>query len=103
MDEVLFKLDLVRGVDDLLNVGFTSVVATNCELVKFVDQEKRRVFSPGSRLLKINGAISLCILANLLPDLAYLYNAIAIFDPKLGFYVVCRSDIPDFKVGDLLK
>lgn len=100
----LFKLDLVKGEDfDLLNVGFNpAFIATNSEIVQYVNQAKKDLFT-GGRILKINGACSLVVLANLMPDLVYYYSVVAIFDPKLDGYVVSHSESPDFKVGQLLK
>lgn len=99
----LFKLDLVKGEDDVLNVGFNpAIVATNCEIVQYVNEAKSNLFT-GGRILKINGACSLVVLANLMPDLTYYYWVVAIFDPKLDGYVVSHSESPDFKVGQLLK
>lgn len=102
---MLFKLDLVKGDDfDLLNVGFTAVVATNCELVQYVDEIKEEILKDcGGKLLRINGACSLVILSNLMPDFAYYYGAVAFYDPKLEGFVVGHSENPDFKVGQLLK
>lgn len=102
---MIFKLDFVKGDDfDLLNVGFTAVVATNCELVQYVNEIKGEIFKDcGGKLLRINGACSLVILSNLMPDFAYYYGAVAFYDPKLEGFVVGHSENPDFKVGQLLK
>lgn len=108
----MFNLELIKGenftdgVDnvDLLKVSFVKdLVATNVQLVEYVNVAKNDVFTSGGSLLKINGACSLIILANLIPDLIYWYGAIAVYDPKLEGYVVSSSQISEYKVGQLLK
>jgi CRISPR-associated protein Csx3 len=61
----------------------------------------------GGKLLKINGRSTVLASFVMALELAHLYGAIAVFDPKLGTpeldrYIVTISHTPDYQVGDTI-
>lgn len=56
----------------------------------------------GVKLLKINGPASLPVAMFLAHKYCHTVGAIAVFDPKLGKYVVCISHTPEYSVGQLV-
>lgn len=54
----------------------------------------------GGTLLKINGSMSLPVCYTIAHKLGHLYNAIAVFDPRLKSYVVVISTNPKYQLGD---
>lgn len=57
---------------------------------------------PGGKLVRINGPASLPAALVLGHHLAHRYGSVAVFDPKLGSYVVAISHDPGLKLGDLI-
>jgi CRISPR-associated protein Csx3 len=53
----------------------------------------------GGALLKINGPASVLVSYVMAHKLTHLYGAIAVSDPRLGAYVVVKSNNPDYPVG----
>lgn len=92
----------------ILKVGFNpEEPATNAEMVVFLENElKGSPFTPEEGfcggLLKITGACSLPLAFVISHKVDHLFGAIAVFDPKLGGYVVCVSHNPAYKVGDVI-
>jgi len=91
--------------DGVLKIGFGDP-AGNDEICRFVLQEIRRMknestFTGG--LLKINGPCSVPVAFLLAHELAHLFEAIAVFDPKLNKYVVSISHSSKYTVGDLIE
>ena len=98
-----FKIDFDEKTATL-KIGFNpEKPATNEQLVKDAEKEinnlKDRIMGP---LLKITGPASLPVAFVLAHTLSHLCGAIAIFDPKLGKFVVAVSHNPDFVIGDLI-
>tara|TARA_R110001592_G_scaffold162601_1_gene396193 strand:+ start:3383 stop:3688 length:306 start_codon:yes stop_codon:yes gene_type:complete len=96
-----FKINFDKETSTL-KIGFNpEKPATNVELVKDAEAEinavKDKIMGP---LLKITGPASLPVAFVLAHTLSHLCGAIAIFDPKLGKFVVAVSHNPDFKLGD---
>ena len=56
----------------------------------------------GGPLIKINGPASLPVAVVIANAVSHRYEAVAVFDPKLGRYVVAVSHGPQYKVGDLI-
>ncbi|MDF5730254.1 MAG: CRISPR-associated protein Csx3 [Rhizonema sp. PD38] len=56
----------------------------------------------GGQLLKINGPISIPVAFVLAHKVGHLYGAIALFDPKLGKYVISITHNPEYKLGELI-
>jgi CRISPR-associated protein Csx3 len=96
---------------DILKVGFGNTQATGdrivCDVATKLDEMIATKEIPGGTLIKINGRISVLVSQVLGDKLGKVYDAIAIFDPKIGDkgldrYVVTISRHPDYRVGDTL-
>ena len=86
--------------DNTMTVGF-GAPGTNAEIV--VDAQKALSnLTLGGDLLKITGPASLPVAMVIAHKVAHLYGAVAVFDPKLGQYVVAISHTPKYSVGDLI-
>ena len=57
----------------------------------------------GGALLRITGPASLPVAITISHEVAHLYGAITVFDPKVGKYLVCITHNPDYKLGDWLE
>ncbi|WP_341530140.1 CRISPR-associated protein Csx3 [Nostoc sp. UHCC 0302] len=96
---------------DILKVGFGNTQATGdrivCDVATKLDEMIITGDIPGGSLIKINGRVSVLVSQVLGDKLGKVYDAIAIFDPKIGDkgldrYVVTISRHPDYRVGDTL-
>lgn len=94
----LFNLNLDN---DVLKVGFGDP-ASNDAIVKEVSASLKAMSLPGGPLLKINGPASLPVAVVIAHATVHLYGAVAVYDPKLGKYVVSVSHNPQYAVGDLI-
>ena len=56
----------------------------------------------GGELIKINGPASLPVACVIAHAVAHLYQAVGVFDPKLGKYVVAVTHGTAYKPGDLI-
>jgi len=56
----------------------------------------------GGKLIKINGPASLPVAVAIAHGVIHLYETVAVFDPKLGKYVVAVSHSGPYKPGDLI-
>lgn len=97
-----YNIALAEGT---LKIGF-GAPAQNDQIVK--DAEKRldeMVASgelAGGKLIKINGPASLPVAVAIAHKVGHLYETVAVFDPKLGKYVVAVTHGADYKPGDLI-
>lgn len=57
----------------------------------------------GGGLIKLNGPASLPVAVAITHAIAHLFSAVAVFDPKLGGYVVAVSHDPAFTVGQIVS
>ncbi len=96
---------------DVLKVGFGSTISTGDKIVRDAATRLNQMIVsgelPGGLLIKINGRTSVLVSQVLADKLSKLYDAIALFDPKIGDkgldrYVVTISNHPDYQVGDIL-
>ncbi len=87
--------------NDILRVSFGDP-ASNDVIVKDAVQGLKDLGLSGGPILKINGPASLPVAVALAHGVTHLYGAVAVYDPKLGKYVVSVSHNPDFSVGDLI-
>jgi CRISPR-associated protein Csx3 len=96
---------------DVLKVGFGSTLTTGDKIVRDAATRLNQMIAsgelPGGSLIKINGRTSVLVSQVLADKLSKLYDAIALFDPKIGDkgldrYVVTISNHPDYQVGDIL-
>ncbi len=80
--------------------------AQNDEIVRAaqsrLDEMKAAGELPGGPIVKINGPASLPVAVVLAHGLVHLYEAIGVFDPKLGKYVIAVSHGGAYKLGDLI-
>jgi len=87
---------------DELTIGFGEP-AQNTEIVRELAASLAALPFPGGELLKISGPASLPAAMAICHHVAHLYGAVAVYDPKLGGYVVSLSHDPRFPIGDLIK
>ncbi len=82
------------------------VAAQNDTLVQEVTQQLEQLITDkeitGGELIKINGPSSLPIAYVLAHKLCHLYQAVAVFDPKLSKYVVSITHSANYPLGTLL-
>ncbi|QSJ20435.1 CRISPR-associated protein Csx3 [Nostoc sp. UHCC 0702] len=96
---------------DILKVRFGSTQVTGDIIVRNVAAKLDEMIAsgelPGGSLIKINGRVSILASQVLADKLSKLYDAIAVFDPKIGDkgldrYVITISKDPKYVVGDTL-
>ena len=89
----------------ILEIGF-GVEATNEKIVVDAHQQMEALVASGQlsggRLLRINGRASVPVAFTIAHGVAHLFGAVAVFDPKLGKYVVAISHDPAYPVGQLV-
>jgi CRISPR-associated protein Csx3 len=103
---MIYRVDYDE-TQNLMSVGFGDEPANNSVLVKevfsIIERLKNQVIeSHKGTALRITGAASLPVACVLASALAHIVPALAVFDPKLGKYVVSISHSPAYFVGDLL-
>lgn len=93
-----------RAGDDvvLLKIGFGEQQATNDVIVKDAQAQCVQLGDIGGKLCLLNGPASLPVAFVLCHHLAHRFGAVAVFDPKLGGYVVAVSHDPDNPVGKVI-
>lgn len=81
----------IRKEGNILRVGFGEP-AQNDRIVQDAYRRLEEMIKtgelPGGKLIKINGPASLPVAAVLIHALSHRYETVAIYDPKLGKYVV---------------
>lgn len=87
---------------DTLRVGF-GTPAENNEIVRDVEKNLEAVDLSGGGLLKVNGPASMPVAMVIAHAVAHIFAAIAVFDPKLGKYVVSITHDPKYRLGDLIE
>ncbi len=91
--------------NDLMEVSF-GTPGTNAEIVKYVHnllkEKNAKGEIPGGSLIKITGPASIPVTVVLVSFLQGLYGTIAVFDPKLGKFVISLSRSPKYALGDLI-
>lgn len=100
----------IRWDGDVLRVQINNAVQVDGDQI--VRDAKAQLLSlmasgqlPGGKLLKINGRSTVLASFVMALELAHLYGAITLFDPKLGApgldrYIVAISHTQDYQVGD---
>ena len=102
-EKVLYHMDLVW---DTLKLKFGEA-ASNNEIVRYVEHqlkqkiEKKEIL--GGEIIKLDWPASLPVAVVLTHKLAHLYGAIAVWDPKLGKFVVSVSHSGKFEVWNTLE
>lgn len=86
--------------------GFGDTPAQNDALVKEAALRIRKLIDSGAikggELIKLNGPATLPIAFVLAHKLNHLYQAVAVYDPKLLKYVVAIAHGGKYSVGDLV-
>lgn len=97
-----FNIALDNGI---LKVGFGSP-AQNDQIVKDakarLDEMVAKGELTGGKVIKINGPASLPVAVAIAHAVNHLYETVAVFDPKLGKYVVSVSHGAEYAPGDLI-
>ena len=98
---------LVMEDRNVLRLGFGDTPAQNDALVKEVAQQLKELIDggviKGGELIKLNGPATLPIAFVLAHKLNHLYQAVAVYDPKLSKYVVVIAHGGRYSVGDLIE
>ena len=93
--------------DNVLRLGFGDTPAQNDALVKEAAQQLKGLVDggviKGGELIKLNGPATLPIAFVLAHKLNHLYQAVAVYDPKLSKYVVAIAHGGKYRVGDLVE
>jgi CRISPR-associated protein Csx3 len=79
--------------------------ATNDVIVRGVEATMRKLKDDGlsgGKIVLLNGASSLAVMAVITHHLAHLFGTVAIYDPKLEAYIVVVNHGPAFNVGDTI-
>ncbi|PSB58759.1 CRISPR-associated protein Csx3 [Chamaesiphon polymorphus] len=79
------------------------VVEVSAKIERLIETKQMR----GGKLLKITGRQSIPVAYTICHQVAHLYGAVAVFDPKMGgkgidAYIVAISHSPDYQVGQIL-
>ena len=81
--------------------------ATNDEIVTYVEKALKQKIETkeisGGEIIKLDWPASLPVAVVLAHKLAHLYGTIAVWDPKLGKFVVAVSHSGTFKVWDTIQ
>ena len=93
-----YKIEMNNGV---MKVGFGEP-AQNDVIVKDAVALLDAKHLEGGKLIKINGPASLPVAVAIAHAVGHLYETIAVFDPKLGKYVVSVTHGTEYKLGDLI-
>lgn len=98
-----YKISLEDG--NVLRVGFGEP-AQNDQIVRDVTARLGEMVKDGTlaggSVIRINGPASLPVAVAITHAIAHLYEVVAVFDPKLGKYVVAVSHGTDHDVGNLI-
>lgn len=86
---------------DTLTIGFGDP-AQNTEILKELAETLSSTAFPGGGIIKITGPASLPVAVAIAHHVCHLYGAVAVFDPKMGGYVVAVSHDPRYQVGGLI-
>ena len=95
----------IEKTGDVLKVGFADP-AQNDQIVRDAVTRLNEMVTGkeliGGKLIKVNGPASLPVAVAIAHAIGHLYAVIAVFDPKLGKYVVSVSHDPEFTAGQLI-
>ena len=100
----VYKIDLEDN--NILQLCMGDVPAQNDVLVQTVEKKLDELIAAkkiyGGEIIKINGPATLPIAFVLAHKLNHLYEAVAMYDPKLSKYVIVITHGPKYRVGDLV-
>lgn len=99
-----YKIDLTND-RSLLKISWGDPAA-NDAIVRDADARlielKESGELSGGALIRVNGPASLPVAMVIAHHLVHLYEAVAVFDPKLGKYVVVSAHGGPHRLGDLI-
>jgi hypothetical protein len=105
-DKIMGSYNITAETDNVLRLAFGEIPAQNDVLVKEAAQKIEELIAVGTiiggEIIKINGPASLPVAFVLAHKLNHLYQAIAVFDPKISKYVVAIAHGDKYKLGDLV-
>ncbi len=99
-----FKIEITK-IDDAttkFSIGFGEP-AQNTAIVAEVAEFLANNPPAGGELALITGPASLPVAGVLYHSLLHIFGSVAVFDPKLGGYVVVSAHGGNHKVGDLIE
>ena len=98
-----YKVTLGQEEDgsSLLKLAFGEP-ASNVEIVVDAVTAIHALDLKGGRLIRINGPASLPVAVAISHEVGHKYGVVAVWDPKIGKYVVAISHDPDLRIGDLI-
>lgn len=101
-----YRILVEKGTEfDLLRIGFADP-AQNDKIVAFAAQRLEVLVESGEvaggSMVKLNGPASLPVAVTIAHGVSHLYETVAVFDPKLGKYVVSVSHSGEYQPGDLI-
>jgi CRISPR-associated protein Csx3 len=92
--------------DALLRIAFGEQLASNdvivCDVEFRLIELKASGELAGGKLIRVNGPASLPVAMVLSHHLVHLYQNVAVYDPKLGKYVIISNHGGAFSIGDLI-
>jgi len=95
----------IQLIENVLKVGFADP-AQNDKIVADAVAKLNTMIETGElaggSMIKINGPASLPVAVAIAHAIAHLYEVVAVFDPKLGKYVVSVSHGDAYRPGDLI-
>ena len=98
-----YKIFLEQG--NLLKVGFGDPAQNDqicCDAARQLEELSSSGTLAGGPVIKSNGPASLPVAVVIAHAVSHLYEAVAVFDPKWGKYVVATSHGTQLRVGDLI-
>jgi CRISPR-associated protein Csx3 len=98
-----YNVQLIEN--NVLKVGFADPAQNDAIVADAVAKLNTMVESgelAGGHMIKINGPASLPVAVAIAHAIAHLYEVVAVFDPKLGKYVVSVSHGDQYRPGDLI-
>jgi CRISPR-associated protein Csx3 len=105
--KIMGSYNITAEKDNVLRLAFGENPAQNDVLVKETAQKIEALINMGAitggEIIKLNGPASLPIAFVLAHKLNHLYQAIAVFDPKISKYVVAIAHGDKYKLGDLIS
>jgi hypothetical protein len=105
-EKIIGSYNIALEKDNILRLAFGDP-AQNDSLVKEVAEKTDALISSGKikggEIIKLNGPATLPIAFVLAHKLNHLYQAVAVFDPKLSKYVVVIAHGDKYKLGDLIE
>ncbi len=98
-----YKVAIASQTDavTVLEVGFEEP-SSNDKIVPAAIEAIKALKLTGGNVVKFNGPASLPVAMALAHHVAHLYGVVAVFDPKLGKYVVAISHDPTYSPGDFI-